>query len=277
MAQLPTTIDYSSNWQPGTLGLLANVSGPLPMPDHATFAGLEFVSDLCGEGHLYPGVCDTTPPAKTFDPCDEPGGCGLTGGLPFWTYVSEVCGAAGRSLAQAETRIRRKATLRRSFLVERAFWGDDASAPGYLQQLGVTPIGAEANLALALGALEQDAADNFGLPVLIHVRAGMASRLGAAGLIRTTSGFLTTWKGNRIVVGDGYGGVDAAGDPLGAGVEQMWATGPVTVWEGDLQVPEPRQTLNRTTNQLYLLAEQPWIIAHECYAGVITVPAPVEA
>lgn len=274
MAQMPTTIDYSSNWQPGNYGLLANVSGPLEMPAHATFAGLEFVSDLCGEGHLYPGICDTTPPGKEWDTCDEPGGCGLTSALPFWTYVTEVCAPVGRGMAEVERRIRRKLDLRRSWLVERAFWGDDASAPGYLQQLGATPIGAEGSLPVALGMLEQDAADNFGLPVLIHVRAGMAARLGAAGLLRSTSGPLITWKGNRVVIGDGFGGVDAAGDPLGAGVEQMWATGPVTVWEGAPVVPEPRQVLNRTTNQMYLLAEQPWLIAHECYAGVITVEAP---
>src|ERR1700754_3504178 len=173
MAQLPLTITYQSNLQPAP-GLLAGVVGPLPMPDHASFAGVQFNSDLCGEGFLYPGICDTTPPAKVFDPCDDPGGCGLTTGLPFWTYVTEQCAPVGRSLAESERRVRRKAQLRRAYLVERAFWGDDAGVPGYLQQLGVTPLGDEADLVLALAALEQDAADNFGLPVSIFVRPGLA-------------------------------------------------------------------------------------------------------
>lgn len=271
MAQMPRTIDYSSNWQPGTYGLLANSVGPIEMPEHGSFAGIEFNSDLCGEGYLYPGICDTTPPAKTFVPCDDPGGCGLTSGLPFWTYVTEQCAPVGRSLAEAERRVRRRAELRQSFLVEQAFWGDGATAPAYLQQLGVTPLTADADLVLALSALEQDAADNFGLPVMIHVRAGMASRLGAAGLLRPINGPLVTWKGNRLIVGDGYQAIDQAGVAIPAGDDMMWATGPVSIWRGDLIVNEPRAGLNRTTNQLFMLAEQPWIIAHECYAAAITV------
>lgn len=271
MAQMPRTIDYSSNWQPGTYGLLANAVSPLEMPEHGSFAGIEFNSDLCGEGYLYPGVCDTTPPAKTFVPCDDPGGCDLTAGLPFWTYVTEQCAPVGRSLAEAERRVRRRAELRQSFLVEQAFWGNGATTPAYLQQLGVTPLTADADLVLALSALEQDAADNFGLPVMIHVRAGMASRLGAAGLLRPTNGPLVTWKGNRLIVGDGYQAIDQSGVAIPAGDDMMWATGPVSIWRGDLIVNEPRAGLNRTTNQLFMLAEQPWIIAHECYAAAITV------
>lgn len=274
MAQLPLTIDYSSNLQPGTLGLLAGSVGPLPMPEHGDFAGVQFVSDLCGDGYLYPGVCDTTPPSKTFDVCEEAGGCDLVTGLPFLTYVSEVCGPVGRTMAEVERRVRRKADLREGWLVERAFWGDDAGVPGYLQQLGATPIaGSDPDPVLAAAALEQDAADNFGLPVTLHVRPGTAARLGAAGYFRSTSGPLVTWVGNRVVIGQGYAGVDAAGDPLGAGVDQIWATGPVTIWRGDLMLPPPRQVFNRQTNQQYMLAERTYVIAHECYAGVVTVEA----
>lgn len=272
---MPLTIDYRSNLLPAPNGLLAASVGPLELPEHASFAGIQFNSDLCGDGYLYPGICDTTPPAKTFDVCDEAGGCNLVTGLPFWTYVSEVCGPVGRSMAEAGRRVLRKAELRQNVLVERAFWGSDAGVPGYLQSLGETPITTTATDAVtALAALEQDAADNFGLPVTIHARAGMATILGAAGALRTTTGPLTTWKGNRIVFGDGYGDADEGGDPFAAGVTQLWALGPVTIWRGDVEVAPPRQTFNRSTNQQYVLAEQPWIIAHECYAAVVTVPAP---
>lgn len=271
MAQLPLTITYQSNLQPSPNGLLAGSVGPLPIPEHASFAGVQFNSDLCGEGYLYPGACDTTPPAKTFVPCDDPGGCDLVTGLPFWTYVTEQCAPVGRSLAEAERKVRRKAQLRESYLVERAFWGDDAGVPGYLQQLGATPIGAPTNVVEALAALEQDAADNFGLPITIHARPGMVTRLGAAGAIRSTTGPLLTWNGNRIVSGAGFQAVDEAGDPLDADTDQMWATGPVTIWRGDPIVSDPRSSLNRSSNQMFMLAEQPWIIAHECYAAVITV------
>lgn len=263
------TIDNPSNLMPSTNGLLSAAPAQA-MPDHGAFEGIQWTSDLCGEGHLYPGICDTTPPSKEFDVCED-GDCDLVVAAPFITYVTQVCGP-GRSMAEVQRRIRRKELLRQGWLVERAFWGDDGSAPGYLQTLGETPIDSEADLVLALSQLEQHAADNFGLPALIHVRAGMASRLGAAGLLRSVTGPLVTWAGNRVVVGDGYGPVDAAGDPLAAGTDQIWATGPVSIWKSDVQVPDPRQTFDRATNQQYALAERTWVLAHECYAAVITVP-----
>jgi hypothetical protein len=277
MAQMPLTIDYRSNLLPAPNGLLAASVGPLEMPAHATFAGLEFSSDLCAEGHLYPGVCDTTPPSKEFPDCEEPGGCSVVTGLPFWTYVSEVCGGGvGRSFAEAERRVRRGIQLRQNWLVERAFWGDDPGVPGYLQQLGITPIGNFADPVHALSVLEQDAADNFGLPVTIHARAGMATILGAAGALRTTSGPFTTWKGNRIVFGDGYGAIDDAGDPFVGTATEMWATGPVTIWGGNTEVPPVREVFDRVANQQYALAEVPWIIAHECYAAAVMTTTTVE-
>jgi hypothetical protein len=260
-------VDPPTNPQP-PLGLLA-AARPLEMPAHGAFEGIQYEPEACGVVHLYPGVCDDTPPVKDLD---DPGD-GVAEGAPFLVYASMTCGLAGRSIEEHSGRVLRRLQAREGWGVERAFWGDDAAVPGYLQSLALTSLG-DAGLVEALSILEQDAADNYGMPVLIHARTGLAAWLGAAGLIRnvTSDGATYTWRGNRVVFGDGYGDSDEAGVAFAAGTGGLFATGPVTIWrDANAEVAPAAQTLDRSTNQVKLLAERAFVVVHECYAGYVGV------
>lgn len=240
------------------------------LPAHASFDGLEFRPDMCGLPHLLAGmVCVDNlvdHPTKEFDDID-----GLVEAVNYIAYTSETCTPIGMSLRDAEGRVRRRLDAKEQWAVERAFIGED----GYLPGLGLTSLGSTASLPEAVGALEQAVATAYGLPALLHAPAAVAAFFGANGqLIDTPVNQLQrTWKGSPVVFGDGYQNVDVDGVVIAAaGTYTLWATGRVRVWRSsDVLVADPRQTLDRSTNQTYILAEREFAIAHECVAFAVTV------
>jgi hypothetical protein len=266
---MPRAIDSPVNVQPG-LGLFNAAIGPLEMPDHGAFEGVEYVAESCGVVRLYPGICDLTPPSKEF-----PEGVGeFVEAVPFLVYASEVCGIAGRSVDDAQARARRKLAMREQWGVERFLIGGDTGVPGLLDGLGLTALGPAATVAEAVSLLEQDAAENYGLPITLHAVPGVAAYAGAEGVLQQTprNELPITWVGNKFVFGQGYENVDVSGTPPGAGTYTIWATGPIAIWrDADAFVPPARQVFNRSTNQLAILAERTYLLAYECYAAAVTV------
>jgi hypothetical protein len=269
---MPRAIDSpTKELRPG-LGLLSPGAsiGPLLMPDHGAFEGVEWVAETCGVVRLYPGVCDDTPPTKAF-----PEGVGAyVDALPFLVYASEVCAVAGRSTSEAEARIRRKLAMREQWGVERALIGGDTGVTGLLDGAGLVSLGAATSMKEALALLEQNAAEQYGLPITIHAVPGVASYAGGEGVLQTTprNELPITWNGNRVVFGQGYENVTPAGGASAAGVYTIWATGPIVIWrDAEAFVPPARQVFNKSTNQLAILAERAYLMAYECYAAAVTV------
>lgn len=260
---------------PGLLTPSALLIGPIDMPSHGSWDGIEYRPDACGVVHGLPtNWCDDEgepidPIEKTFDDMPD-----LVQAYPFLLYASSTCGLPGMRLTEHEARVRRLLLAKEQWGVERAFWGGYDDVPGYLQQLALTPLGATDSVTTAVSMLEQALADAYGLPGVVHARAGMAAYFGTASLLQNTPSnqLARTWKGNQVVFGDGYGDADEGGDPQAAGTATLFITGRVTVWRaGDTFVPTPRQVVDRATNQTYILAEREYAIAHECAAFAVTV------
>lgn len=248
-------------------GLLEAAVGPLELDVHAQADGLTYELDSCGAAHLYPAQCDTTWPTKVYDACE------VVTAKPFVVYASLEAGALGTDFAEREAQVRRRLQAVEPRSVERAFWGGDGNVPGVLQDIGATDLGPSTDAIDAFAKLEQALADNYGLQGLIHVRPAAVARLAAEGLLRRESnGALYTWRGNRVVVGEGYAGVGPAGEAPTPGGEWMFATGRVVIWRSlEAQVPPVEQALDRTTNQIRLTAERTYVIGVECYAAATLV------
>lgn len=254
---------------------LINAAIVKDMPAHGAWDGIEYRPDACGDLHFYPtNWCDDEgapieQAAKDFDDV-----AALVQSYPFMMYASSTCGLPGMPLTESEGRVRRLLLAKEQWGVERAFWGGSTEVPGYLQQLALTPIGTTTSVASAVRLLEQALADTYGLPGIVHARAGVAALFGEAHQLQNTpqGQIQRTWKGNQVVFGDGYGAVDEAGDALDGTVETLFITGRVTMWRaGEAFIPTPRQVFNRTTNQTYILAEREYAITHECAAFAVTV------
>lgn len=250
-------------------GLLNAAVGPMPLPSHGIAGGVQYQADVCTDARLYQAVCDPTPQVKIFDGQDP-----LTTALPFVVYASLICGTAGYTLDELSARVQRRLAVKEQPAVESALWGvAGGDTPGYFQSgVTVTALPDAAGVTAALAALEQALATCYdGIPGIIHARPRVAAHMSDHTLLLKENGLIKTWRGNAVVFGDGYSGRDPAGALPGAATDEfLYATGRVLIWRSeDVFVPDPRQTLDRTTNHAQLIAERNYALAVECCLFVI--------
>lgn len=155
--------------------------------------------------------------------------------------------------------------------VEKEFWDgdlaqvaqeDDAEFPNrYLASdsaTNVTPAGSTTNgvkSKYGLALLEQAIADcGCGIKGTIHATRAVASALGVKG----KNDRLETSLGNMLVAGTGYSGRGPDGQAAPAGMAWMYATGPVTVRLGAVNVfAQGSEIVDRKSNTIVATASRP--------------------
>lgn len=262
---------------PTPRGLFDWATGPLPLLPHEITSGVQVEQYLCGDGHLYPAACedDHAYPAKDFDEWD-----GVASSYPFAAYVARECGALGQPLERMRTWAEQLLIANEQRLVERAFWGGEVvlGNGGALPVDTPVDLGAAANVREAVAALEQWAAANLVSRGIIHARPKIAAHAGGAGLlardttITNDSARWTTHMGNMVVFGSGYAGTGPAGEAVTATTEYMAVTGRVAIFSSpQIFVADPREVLNRGTNQVLMFAQREYSIVIECGSAMIEV------
>lgn len=213
------------------------------------------------------------PPAKTAN-VDQ----AFRGALPFTVYAEFECSPVG--LADAE-QVASDALVRVEHgQVETAFWtGTAGGQPVVFPHLSadtealdgdivLQPVATTAvtgvDVAHALGVLEQNLADCYTGQGLIHVPRTALPTLAAWDLAVERDGRLYTPGGNLIVVGDGYTGTAPDGTVPADGTTWIYATGAAWGYRSDVYVSRMRDSLDRSTNTIRMLAERTYIIAYEC-------------
>jgi hypothetical protein len=229
-------------------GLLTAAAGPLDLPVNRFGGGVQYDPVSCGTARRVPMDCvdQDSPVTKTFDPGDD-----WVEGLPFVVYATLQCGSAGAG--DVEERVRRRLANGTQSAVE-AELGERLTADATAVP---APVTTEASSVV--GELEQwlygDMA--YGNVGFIHASFRMASYLHKGTLLSTDSaGRFRTRMGTVVVFGN-Y--------PDDGGV---FITGHTTLWRApDVAVSPRAQVLDRTNNNLYMLAEQEWAVAYDCVAG----------
>lgn len=220
----------------------------------------------------------------------------IKGATPFTAYAKFDCALVGmdealaiatNALAQSEP-----------WQVERAFWtglvdGRVLAFPhlaanarvldqqGYeLQSVAsVVVTGNAVDAVTALGLLESALADCYNGVGVIHVPVKLLPTLQANHLIIVQSGKLKTLNGNLVAVGGGYPGTSPAGVAPAIGESWMYATGPVFMYRGDVQVPTDKvSSINRTTNTREMIAERTYVLGFDCchHAVLVDIGAPIQ-
>lgn len=194
-------------------------------------------------------------------------------GFRFAAYGGVICKPLGTDIADLEARLRAAFEANESIAVERALitqrmvvngtvW---AAAPDLTPTPG-TPVKPQ----IALAILEADAAKKYAGVPTIHMGRGLGTLLAHLGALDVSGDIFYTKQGSKVASDGGYD--DPSTGPTGAattGTQQwMWASGEVSVARGDLFV---HTEMDRPNNDLYVLAERPYVAAVDCYtAGVLT-------
>jgi hypothetical protein len=253
-------------------GIFDVALGPMPFPSaSAQGGGVIYVPDDCEDDvFLYSMQCPAITGTKTFSAIEAP-----VSGAPFGVLASYTCGSLGFSFAEAEQRVRTRLSMREQRAVERRLWQGSSGVLGTVTGLfrNATNLGSAACPAEAIGILEQTLADNGVSAGIIHARPGLAAPFAADHLIeRVSPRRLTTMLGTPYVFGQGYDGTGPTGQATTASAEWVYATGRVLIWRNDeVFVPDPREVLDRSTNQLSLVAERIFAAAVECGVWAIQV------
>jgi hypothetical protein len=243
----PPAIEYTAPLaNPLPSGLYTTATGPLPLPAH------------WGNGiRLTPINCATASGTWDVDPCADPGDArkeGLRGDvgppfLPVAAWGFDQCDLWEPD-ADMLARARQQQRLGEQLAVETAFAArvvDEATA-----------LPAAESLIEAVGALEEALAV-FGVAGVIHAAPKWAAVAAHEGQIRPgNSAVLRTTLGHAWAFGGGYADLD----------NTLVATGPVTLWSGELEehlAPDPM------SNTKIAVVERVVIVGYECFAARVDI------
>jgi hypothetical protein len=186
---------------------------------------------------------------KTFDDVNAP-----IERDPFIVYSTVKCGSVGSSTLRAKA-LRRLANGEQS-VVEQAMDG--------ILVAGATPIiPPGATITDVVGALEQWLYGNaptdaqYGNVGYLHASPRLLSYAKEADLVTQDGPILRTHMGTIWVFGGGY--TDDG---------TIYVSGNVTIWrDPEVFVPPQPQVLDKTTNQIYMLAERGYVVSYDCVAA----------
>jgi hypothetical protein len=253
-------------------GLFTVATGPMPFPVEAAQAGgVIYQPDNCEDDvFLRMVMCPPITGAISFSGIEA-----AVSGAPFMVYTTYTCSTIGYTFEEQAQRVRTRHALRRQTAVERRLWGGQTSATdGNITGLfaNATNLGTASCVTEALEVLEQTLADNGVFGGIIHARVGMANHFANSHLTVERGPRKTTYYGTPVVFGQGYSGVGPTGQATTGDTEWIYASGRVMIWGNDeIWVPPVGETINRSTNTVYLAAEQVYAVAVECGVWAIQV------
>lgn len=252
-------------------GLFDVATGPMEFPTRNLGGGVIYVPDTCVDDY---GIVDfSCPPVtgtKAFSGIEAP-----VSGAPFAVYTSYTCGSLGFSFEEVRDRLLTRMALHEQKAVEQRLWSGSSGTGGTITGLfrNAVSLGAVGCVTEAVEVLEQALADNSIVGGMIHARPGMAAHLAQAHLIDRGQGRRrVTYTDIPYVFGQGYDGSGPTGQAATTDVEWMYASGRVLVWQDpEVMIPSLRQTMDKSTNQMYGLAERVYAVAVECGVWAVQV------
>lgn len=272
MAYIPPTLIDPPAAPLAPYGIFDVALGPMPFPNSGSVGGgVIYVPNDCEDDvFLISMDCPPITGTKTFSPLESP-----VSGAPFVVMTSYTCGSIGFSFDEVKQRVMTRMDLRAQRAVEKRIWQGSTGALGTIPGLfaNATVLGAASCVTEAVEMLEQQAADAALVSPIIHARPGMSAHLSQGHLIEHGPGRIKaqTVLGTPVVLGQGYSGVGPTGQSVDTTTEWMYLTGRVLIWAGDTWVSDPGYGLNRTTNQMNVIAERPYAVAIQCGIWAVSV------
>jgi hypothetical protein len=276
MAMIPGPLITGPESVASRYGLLVAASGPISLPEKARGGGVRYIPVTCGVAHTYPIDCSGGAVLTPDKDADEQNPMVETGS--FAAYASIECGAIGYTQQEFTDQVIRRLYNGEQGAAEYALWsglGADGNPLG-IQNLTDDAVAVtnpdDSDIVAVLAALEDYAyrVQGYGQVAYIHAPASMAAWANDRHIVETRSGDPRKYTpfGSVWVFGGGYPGTGPAHAAPPAGGAYLYVTGQVTVWRSDDVWTYPvNQTMDRETNQHFLLSEREYVIGFDCFAG----------
>ncbi|AWN05520.1 major capsid pentamer protein [Microbacterium phage Jefe] len=198
--------------------------------------------------------------------------------LPFVVYGHDQCNAVANSPAEAQEFATQHLLTREEARAEQALWtGDLGNVPNFAGVNGSeTPanVGTFSDPLMALAAVEDALARQYGSLGVIHMPRAMATLLGKH-LEKRGGRLYTRGLDTPVVAGAGYGEpFDAESDSL-----HIYGTGTLVGYRGDVLTSSdrPGDLLDRSNNTMYAIAEREYVIGYDPCGAVHSVYTPEAA
>lgn len=255
-------------------GLLSAASGPIDLPEKGRGGGVRYIPVSCGEAHTYPIDCSggvVFNPSKEADPNSPETDTGS-----FAVYASIECGSIGYTAPEFRTQVERRLLNGEQGAAEYGLWtglAADGNALGndnLVEAASAVSNPDDADIVATLAALEAWAyrTQGYGNVAYVHAPVEVASWAADRYLVVEKGGIKYTPFGSVWIFGGGYPGTGAANAAPPVGGAYIYITGQVTVWRSsDIFTYPVDQTMDRETNQHFLLSEREYAIGFDCMAG----------
>lgn len=248
------TIDSPERKPPAAGGLLSVANVITGIPQGAFHFGLQYTSDPCGQNRVIP--------AEGQEKVADQSGETATVGFGLYRMVEDAL-LTGKNP---------EALVKRLYQNGEAYGVEQGVQENLLNPIAVdltpTPGTPVTNMKLALGLLEQYAADNYsGLPIIHGNRLAVSliPDMKAEG-----DGSLRTIHGTPISNGGGFDAVGPGAASASAGRAWLYITGQINIWREPLRVYTANDLRG---NRVYTLAEGRYLAAVECFVAAILVGA----
>jgi len=252
---------------------LAAVAGMPPTGDAHWQNGIEYQPLACRPAGAWGDPCATEQDDKTL-----PYGVDTITALPFTVYAGWNCKIVGYTEQEVMQRAQANLLLGEWRTVEDTVWTGAMGNTPYLASPDAVDLGAAADPVDALALLENYLGDAFGGTGVIHMDRYLATHLITNGTITPQGGRLMTGLGTAVAAGGGYtANTGPDGTPAADGSYWMYATGAVSIRRSEIFVSPDTvgAALNKTTNDVMVLAERTYVVDWACAHGAVLVgPAP---
>lgn len=263
---------------PYTYGLFSVALTPAEDPDPHWACGVDYQPMSCDKSSVVGDYCDTPPPG----PKIVPEGVDTVSGLPFTVFDGFNCHLVGFTEAEITARARAALDLGERRAVEREYWTGEAGSRPRLADpsavvLNAVPAPGVADALHPVGgiaALENYLGDNYGGTGIIHAPRGVGAFLSYHSLAAVVGARVQTMVGTPVALGGGYV-VNTGPDGVEAppGTAWMYATGQVVIRRSApwLNPDSVKQALNRSNNNVTILAERTYVVSHECVLAAVLI------
>lgn len=253
-------------------GLFAVATGPLNLPVEARGGGVQYETGACDLPKGVQVECGPSDPVKVIENTPT-----VVVGTPFIVYADLACGTVGLGPDRARTFLMERLKAGEQAVVESIF-SDQlfGQSPGLANNADVVTVTAvTTGITDSLAVLEEAFYNAYGLPGTIHVPHVLAARLQEGGALRWDGRVWRTAAGSLVSIGN-YSGNAPNGAAPGAGLSWLYMTGQVTIWrtpDGEVFIPPYEMSVNRSTNQVAMIAEREYVITIDCavFATAVTI------